>query len=193
MQDSSLVKHLHTEGINFPQLSTTLAGLPAKEFDIAVRPLRKYLEQFDEDGELSQMMLVDNVTNHLVNGLYVRELLIPKGSLILSRVHKRPLVNIISKGHVIVIDTNGRNEYTAPCTFISPAGTQRVVFAPEETVWNTAHLTDVTDEDELVDDLTHDNYEEYNHELLCSRGSSSLNAYSITTAEESSEEGKEGR
>lgn len=161
MQNTSLVKQTHEEITSISQISRTLAGLPPAEFDKEIRPLRKYLEQFNDTGELAQLMLVDNVTNHIVDGLYVRELLIPQGSIIISRVHKRPLVNIISKGHVVVIDSNGHNEYTAPCTFISQAGTQRLVYAPEETVWNTAHLTDVTDPDELVDDLTSDNYEEF--------------------------------
>ena len=161
MLNTSLGDPSHKEILNISSISTELAGLPPADFDKAVRPLRKYLEQFNDTGELAQMMLVDNVTNHIVDGLYVRELLIPKGSLIISRVHKRPLVNVISKGEVVVIDSNGRNEYTAPCTFISPAGTQRVVFALEESVWNTAHITNVSDPDELVDDLTSDNYEEF--------------------------------
>lgn len=180
MHNTSSVNVVHKEGINIIKLSNTLAGLPAKEFDLAVRPLRKYLEQFDEDGELSKLMLETNVTNHLIDGLYVRELLIPKNAVILSRVHKRPLVNIISQGRVIVVDTNGRNEYKAPCTFISPAGTQRLVFSVEETVWNTAHLTDVTNEEDLVDDLTYDNYEEYTNVLLY-RGSVTNNDSSDDT------------
>ena len=149
------------EGLNLSKISSELAGLSPVKFDEEVRPLRSYLEQFDQDGKLSEMMLVNNVTNHLVDGLYVRELLIPAGALILSRVHKRPLVNIISKGRVVVIDSNGHNEYVAPATFISSAGTQRVVVAGEETVWNTAHLTAVTNPDELVDDLTLNDYQEF--------------------------------
>jgi len=160
-RSTSLGEALHTEGINLQLLSRTLAGLAPNEFDIQIRPLRDYLEQFNEDDKLAEMMLEDNVTNHLVGGLYVRELLIPKGSLIISRVHKRHLVNVISKGSVVVIDSNGHNEYKAPSTFISKAGTQRLVYAPEETVWNTVHLTDVTNPDELVDDLTFDNYIEF--------------------------------
>jgi hypothetical protein len=147
--------------INLQKITSSLAGLHPQEFDKAVQPIREFLEQFNDDGKLAKMMLVDNVTNHLVDGLYVRELLLPAGSFVLSRVHKRSLVNIISKGRVIVIDSNGRNEYTAPHTFISGAGTQRLVFAPEETVWNTAHVTEVQDPDELVDDLTFDNYDEF--------------------------------
>lgn len=161
MPNISLDKHSDEDILNLATISTTLAGLSPVEFDKQVRPLRAYLERFNEDGELAKLMLEDNVTNHLVGGLYVRELLIPKGSIILSRVHKRALVNIISKGRVIVVDSNGHNEYTAPCTFISPAGTQRFVYAPEESVWNTAHITEVTNPDELVDDLTSDNYDEF--------------------------------
>lgn len=161
VQHTSLAKTLHTEGVNLSVISRTLAGLPPAEFCKEIQPLCEYFQKFDEDGKLAEMMLVDNITNHLVDGLYVRELLIPRGAVIISRVHKRALVNIISKGKVIVIDTHGCNEYTAPCTFISKAGTQRFVCAPEETVWNTAHITDVTNPDDLVDDLTFTHYSEF--------------------------------
>ena len=168
MQRTSLVNAYHTEGINLHEISTTLAGLPPVEFDEAVKPLREYLDTFNEDGKLAELMLVKNVTHHLADGLYVRELLLPEGAFVLSRVHRKSLVNIISKGHVIVIDSNGCNEYIAPCTFTSQAGTQRIVYAPEESVWNTAHVTDEQNPDELVDDLTFDNYGEfisYSHQL----------------------------
>jgi len=154
-------KELHKEGKYLFQNPTELAGLAPADFDKALVPIRKYLEQFDEDGKLGDLMLVQNVTNHLVDGLYVRELLIPKGSFIISRVHKRALVNIISTGKVVVVDSNGINEYTAPSTFISKSGTQRIVIAIEESVWNTVHKTDVTDTDDLVNDLTSDNYSDH--------------------------------
>lgn len=161
MPNTSLDNPSHQEGIALFNSPFKLAGLKPADFDEAVKPVRKYLEQFDEDGKLSELMLEKNVTNHLVDGLYVRELLIPEGAFILSRVHKRPLVNIISKGSVVVIDSNGQHEYNAPHTFVSKAGTQRIVVALEESVWNTAHLTEVTNPDELVDDLTSDNYAEF--------------------------------
>lgn len=160
MQNTSLVKS-HEIGKTLFNDPTKLAGLNPIDFDKAIKPIREYLEQFNEDGKLAELMLKDNVTNYCTDGLYVRELKIPQGSFIISRVHKRSLINIISKGHVLVIDSNGRNEYKAPYTFISQAGTQRIVIAIEETVWNTAHISDKVDSDELVTDLTTDNYTEY--------------------------------
>lgn len=161
MPNTSLGKSTYKEGKNLLSIPTKLAGLKPADFDEAIKPIRKYLEQFNDDGELAKLMLVDNVTHHITNGMYVRELLIPKGSYIISRVHKYSLVNIISKGSVIVVDSNGYNEYVAPCTFISEAGTQRIVIANEESVWNTVHKTDETNPDELVDKLTCDNYAEF--------------------------------
>ena len=161
MPNTSLVEVQYQEDNHPLSIPYRLAGLPRIEFDEAVKPIRAYLEQFNDNGELAKMMLVDNVTNHRAGQVYVRELRIPAGSFILSRVHKKPLVNIISQGRVIVVDTNGTNEYVAPCTFVSPAGTQRIVVAPEETVWNTAHITDVENPDELFNDLTCDNFAEY--------------------------------
>lgn len=163
MHDSSSddVVLIEDTGFNLPVHIPDLIGLPSIEFDTAVRPLKEYLKQFDEDGQLSKLMLVDNVTHHKAGDTYVRELLLPEGSLVLSRVHKRPLVNILSKGHAIVIDTNGYNEYTAPCTWVSPEGTQRLVYCPTETVWNTAHVTTANTADDLVEDLTSEDYQQY--------------------------------
>jgi hypothetical protein len=164
MQNTSsanIDKTTHEDISNIPTMIRKLAGLKPAKFDKAVVPIRKYLEQFDEGGKLSKLMLTDNVTHHLADGVYVRELELPVGSVVLSRVHKRALVNIISKGYVIVVDSNGTNQYTAGSTFVSKAGTQRLVYALEDTIWNTAHVTDKTQPDELVEDLTFDNYEEF--------------------------------
>lgn len=163
MPNTSLDKSEHDykkDIISLHSLST-LAGLPPVDFDEAIKPLRKKLEVFDQDGEQSKLFLQDNVTNHTIGGMYVRELLIPQGALIISRVHKFPTINIISKGRVVVIDSLGRNEYVAPCTFMSNAGTQRMVVALEETVWNTTHIATEKTPDELVDELTFDNYSEF--------------------------------
>ena len=152
---------LHMKEINLTDLRLELVGKTPTEFDEAVKPLRTFLNQFNEDGQMAKLMLYDNVTNHKAGDVYVRELKIPKGAIILSRVHKRALVNIISLGTVEVIDSTGHHVYEAPCTFVSDAGTQRVVYAHEETVWNTAHITNKNTPDGLVEDLTLDNYSEY--------------------------------
>jgi hypothetical protein len=101
------------------------------------------------------------VTNHFSDGVYARELQIPQHAVIASRVHKAGCINIISKGLVRIYDTHGVTSIRAPRTFSSPAGTQRVVVALEDTVWTTVHHTMTQDASKLYDELTVETYEEY--------------------------------
>lgn len=82
-------------------------------------------------------------------GLYVREVTLPTGSTAIGHRHKQEHVCIISQGRVLVITEDGREELTAPCTMIVPAGRKNVVHVLEEAVWTTIHHADSRDVDEL--------------------------------------------
>lgn len=92
------------------------------------------------------------------HGLYVREVTLPAGSTAIGHRHKQEHVCIISKGRVLVITEQGREEIAAPCTMLVPAGRKNAVHALEETVWTTVHATDNRDVAELerllVEDAT---------------------------------------
>jgi len=48
-----------------------------------------------------------------------------------------------------VFTEEGVKTITAPCTFISPAGTKRAGYVLEDTVWTVFHATTSTDEAEI--------------------------------------------
>ena len=72
---------------------------------------------------------------------YAREILLRKGSLVIGKIHKHQHLNIISKGKVTVFTEFGKKELEGPCTFVSEIGLKRAVFAHEDTIWTTIHLT----------------------------------------------------
>lgn len=72
---------------------------------------------------------------------YAREMMIPKGTLIIGKIHRHQHLNIISKGKVQVATEFGTKYLEAPCTFVSEVGLKRAVFAMEDTLWTTIHLT----------------------------------------------------
>jgi hypothetical protein len=80
---------------------------------------------------------------------YAREMLIPKGTLIIGKIHRHQHLNFISQGKVIVFTEFGRKYLTAPCTFVSEVGLKRAVLAEEDTLWTTVHLTEFQSEAEL--------------------------------------------
>ena len=80
---------------------------------------------------------------------YAREILLRKGSLVIGKIHKHQHLNIISKGKVTVFTEFGKKELEGPCTFVSEVGLKRAVFAHEDTIWTTIHLTEHVGEENL--------------------------------------------
>jgi hypothetical protein len=89
--------------------------------------------------------------------LYTRELFMPAGSVITSRVHRFDNPFFILKGRVTVLSENeGRVTYIGPCYGITKPGTRRLLLVHEDTIWVTVHPNpdNVTDVPTLENRLT---------------------------------------
>lgn len=93
-------------------------------------------------------------------GAYAREIRLPKGSFVIGKIHKHAHLNFITKGRVRVLTESGPVEMEAPYTFVSEVGTKRMVYAVEETIWTTVHVTDETDLDKIEDYVIAKDYDE---------------------------------
>ena len=84
------------------------------------------------------------LTTHMfTDGMYIREIFMPAGSLITSKVHKTEHPYIVSYGKVAVsIDGDDWDEITAPYTGITKPGTRRVLYILEDCIWTTFHRVD---------------------------------------------------
>jgi len=94
------------------------------------------------------------------DGVYVREIFIPKGTLVVGKIHKHSHPNFILSGDVSVATEEGPKRLKGPLSMISPAGTKRVVYAHEDTVWITIHVTNETDLDKIEEEIIAKNYDE---------------------------------
>lgn len=79
------------------------------------------------------------------DGLYVRDLTIPKGTLVVGKTHRNKTLNILLKGEITVLTDEGVKRLKAPLYFISPAGSKKIGFAWEDTIWLNVHATKETD------------------------------------------------
>lgn len=79
-------------------------------------------------------------------GEYIREIFMPAGTLLTSKIHKtvHPYKVITGKVYVWTPD-EGLVLLTAPCCGITKPMTRRVLFTLEDTIWRTYHSTDETD------------------------------------------------
>lgn len=123
--------------------------------------IEEQLKKEVEEGNIKDQN-EEYVINHIfTEGVYCREMHIPAGHLVVGKLHKHPLINFISKGRVTVItEQNGVEEYVAPCTFVSPAGTKRLLFTHEDTIWSGIHPTHETDLSKIEDEFIAKSYDE---------------------------------
>ncbi len=103
------------------------------------------------EAAMSKCKQVEIVPIHrFANGMYAREILVPKGILISGKVHSTETVSIMSKGSMVIVNEDGsRVEVHAPYTHIGKVGWKRVGLALEDVVWVTVHRTDLTDLDAI--------------------------------------------
>ena len=101
------------------------------------------------------------VKHYFSQGVYARELFIPKGTLLTGKIHKYQQLNIMSQGDLSVLTEDGIKRVQAPFTIVPPPGTKRIAYAHEDTVWTTIHGTDETDVDLIEAHFIAQSEEEY--------------------------------
>jgi hypothetical protein len=83
-------------------------------------------------------------------GTYAREMFIPKGTIIIGKIHRHQHLNFIMKGKVSVATEFGKKYFEAPHIFVSEIGLKRAVYAEEDTIWVTVHMTEHQGEENLA-------------------------------------------
>lgn len=86
--------------------------------------------------------------HHFAPGVYIREITMPAGAIVIGKIHKTAHFNIIQRGRCVIVGAAGHLEL-GPCTFVSEPGIQKTLLILEETVWSTVHVTDERDLDSL--------------------------------------------
>jgi len=99
--------------------------------------------------------------HYFSDGVYCRQIFLPKGVFVVGKIHRTSHLNIISTGDVTVRTQYGIDRLKGPCTFKSEVWTQRAVLAHEDTIWTCVHPTELTDVDEIEADIIAKSYDEY--------------------------------
>jgi hypothetical protein len=111
------------------------------------------------------------LTHTFADKIYVREIFIPKGSVLVGKIHKHSHPNFLLQGVVDVVTEYGAERLTAPMSMISSAGTKRAVHAIEDCRWVTVHEnpTNTRDLDELEKYIIAENYDEFDKFMMVRR------------------------
>jgi hypothetical protein len=113
---------------------------------------KKTYELTDLEKEMLKLPQVEcNLTHSFAEGVYVRELFIPKDSWIMGKRHRYETCNILLKGKLSLYMGKGvpAKVIEAPLIFNSIPGTKKFAYAHEDTIFLNIHPTSETDLDKI--------------------------------------------
>lgn len=91
---------------------------------------------------------------YFCNGVYIKELLVPAGTLMVGKVHKTEHLVVMTCGDVSVMTPDKIFRLTGHNVFNSSAGMKRVGYFHEDTMWMNVHASHgITNSDEMDDYL----------------------------------------
>ena len=117
--------------------------------------------------ELSKMEQIDcPVKHHFYDGSYGREIFLPEDTYVIGKIHRHSHVNVISQGECYVLTEEGIRHLVAPATFVSKAGTKRVVYTVKDTIWTTIHVTQSTSLDDIENEIISPTFNDLDTSIL---------------------------
>lgn len=124
-----------------------------------------------ERGDMDEIN--DNgLKEYFVSGSYVRELAIPAGITIVSKIWSKERMWIIASGEVTFVTEMGRKRVKAPYTEIVPHGSKVALYTHEDTLWFAITGAESTNSKDVEDEVTVNDYKDctYPWDMLENKG-----------------------
>ena len=103
------------------------------------------------------------IKHTFADGVYIRQMDMKTGSVVVGAIHKHLHVWFLLTGHVTVATEDVTEDYIAPCYVVSTPGVKRVILANENSIFVNIHKnpSNTQDIDELEKQIVALNYKEY--------------------------------
>lgn len=117
-------------------------------------PTREQIVRLQE-AMLSKQCEQPEPTHFFAPGMYLRELTVPAGMLLVGKTHRHAHFLVVTKGRAEVLSEFGRTVVEPGHISVSQAGVKRVVLALEDTQFITVHLNPSDTQDLAVVEAEH--------------------------------------
>jgi hypothetical protein len=97
------------------------------------------------------------------DGIYVRQMSMNPGSVVVGAIHKHLHVWFLLTGHISVVTEESTEDYIAPCYVVATPGTKRVIYAHEKSIFVNVHKnpTNTQDIQQLEKNIVAKDFKEY--------------------------------
>ena len=144
------------------------------EYDLQNRMIdfEKYVNELPGAlvGDSPEYLAKCPLTHTFADGMYIRSIFLPKDMIFVTKIHKKTHPYFILSGKVSVLTTEGLVILEGPFSGITEAGTKRVIYTHEDTVWTTVHASHETDFNKLEEELIAKSFEEMDEILETKKG-----------------------
>ena len=106
------------------------------------------------------------VSHYHIEGVYVRSMFIPAGTVLTGAIHNKENVSILAQGTIRVTNGTESKVITAPYIMVDQPGIKRLGVAETDVTFINVWRTDLTDIESLEKELRSESFEEYELKLL---------------------------
>lgn len=121
--------------------------------NLPLNPSLETIQAFEQQlMQMPNQMQPENY-HHFSDGVYLRELVMPAGTLLVGKLHKTRHFLVITRGRIHCKTEAGMVDLVAGDIIETQPGTKRVLLAYEDSVMVTVHVTNKTDLAEIEKDV----------------------------------------
>ena len=120
------------------------------------------------EGDGNHIVHSDNfpLKHTFADGIYVRQMSMKPGSVVVGAIHKHLHVWFLLTGHLAVSTEDAIEEFIAPCYVVADPGSKRVIYAIEDSIFvnihkNPKNIKDIEKLEKEIVSLTFEDYEKY--------------------------------
>lgn len=161
-----MIINAKVNGLEVAKIGGTVAEVKSRRNAIMSQAIR--IRAAVDLGHIDEV--VCPVKNHFCNGVYIREIQMPKDTFIISKIHKTEYFNEVISGvcKVVTAETGEVKTYVAGDIFVSKAGEQKVGYCLTDVVWRTVHVNESNSKDleEIEERLIASSYDALDNDQL---------------------------
>ena len=123
------------------------------------------IEGFYGDGKSIAEMPDVSIKHQFADQIYIRQMDLKKGQVIVGAIHNHLHAWFLLTGKVLINNNGELIEHIAPCYTVSKPGSQRLIYAMEDSIFVNIHKNPSNTQDikELEDTIVSFTKEEYNN------------------------------
>ena len=156
---NSVAKRIDTTYLN-NAVESYPSVLTKQEYRDYVTNIQEEIISREDSVEGEEANAVNPVKHTYADGLYIREIFMPRGEIVISKIHKIAHPFFLIKGKISVLSEDGEKLLQAAYYTVTPAGTKRMLYTHTNAIVVTVHRTFETDLNKIEDEIIAKSFDE---------------------------------